>query len=93
MHANLTDAASSAVRDAPCLAQRLSAMDDLSGALRKAEALSLMTYGDAGDSFRSIGDGAQDNFLWALHGLLCTATEALDRLMHLAAQEDTGAVK
>lgn len=93
MHANHTNVASPAATGVPCLARRLSAMDDLSSALRKAEALSLMTYGDAGDSFRNMGDGAQDYFLWALHGLLCTATEALDRLERLDAQEAKGAVK
>lgn len=83
MHTNHTNAATTVAGGALCLEQRLSAVDDLSGAVRKAQALSLMTYGEAGQSFRSMGDGAQDYFLWALHGLLCDAVEALDRLTHL----------
>jgi len=58
----------------------MSAFDDLHEALLKAKALSYMTYGNAGESFRSMGDEVQDEFLWALSDLLVEAVGALECL-------------
>ncbi len=55
----------------------LDAFDTLSAAVTKARALSMMTYGNAGESFRDISDALQDEYLWALGDLLGDAVEAL----------------
>ena len=85
MHANHKNAACMAAAPDPLLLLRNSAIDDLSAALRKAQALSFMTYGEGGDSLRGMQDGYQDYFMWALAGLLTEAVGALDRLTGLEA--------
>lgn len=82
----INNAAREAGEAALCRELRLDAMNDLSSALRKAEALSLMIYGDAGDSFRNLLDSYQDYFTWALSDLLSDAVNALARLEHLEAE-------
>ncbi|MGB3070397.1 MAG: hypothetical protein WBC18_17715 [Ottowia sp.] len=58
----------------------MSAFDDLSEAILKAKAISYMTYGESGEVFRNMNDTAQDEYLWALSGLIVAASEALKRL-------------
>lgn len=58
----------------------MSAFDDLYMAIAKAKAVSYMTYGDAGEAFRNMNDDAQDEYLWALSGLIVEASDALKRL-------------
>lgn len=57
--------------------KNLGAYAALSAAVVKARALSMMTYGEAGPTFRSMADALQDEYLWALSGLLKDAEAAL----------------
>ncbi|MBF6022854.1 hypothetical protein [Lysobacter niastensis] len=44
--------------------------------LAKAAAIAQQCYGEAGESFRNMQPSAQDEYLWALAGLLHEASEA-----------------
>lgn len=52
----------------------------LCAAVTKAHAISIMTHGDAGESFRNMTDALQDGYLWALSCLLDDAVQALETI-------------
>lgn len=69
--------AGASVSNEPAPRDLLDAFDTLNAAVTKAHALSMMTYGNAGESFRDMADALQDEYLWALGDLLSDAVEAL----------------
>jgi hypothetical protein len=46
----------------------------------KARALSMMTWADQGESFRNLSHDIQDEFMWALSGMLDEIKRAWDEL-------------
>jgi hypothetical protein len=46
----------------------------------KARALSMMTWADQGESFRNLSHDIQDEFMWALSGMLDEVKAAWDEL-------------
>lgn len=54
------------------------ANETLISALTKAYALSLMTYGEAGEEFRCLAGDLQGEYMWALSDLLGEALAALE---------------
>lgn len=46
----------------------------------KARALSMMTWADQGESFRNLSHDIQDEFMWALSGMLDEIKAAWDEL-------------
>jgi hypothetical protein len=62
------DASSSAIRlDAMSKLELVDRMDEL---LSKATALSLVTYGEQGETFRRLSDANQDIFMWTLGDMI-----------------------
>lgn len=54
--------------------------DRVSGYLSKAHALSMMTWADQGEAFRNLSHDIQDEFMWALSGMLDEIRSAWDEL-------------
>ncbi len=50
-------------------------LNDLDQKLAQLEAILVMTHGDAGESFRSMSDDLQDNFLWTCRTLASDCKE------------------
>jgi len=48
--------------------------------LSKARALSMMTWADQGEAFRNLSPDIQDEFMWALSGMLDEVKAAWDQL-------------
>lgn len=58
----------------------LDLQDRVSGYLSKAHALSMMTWADQGEAFRNLSGDIQDEFMWALSGMLDEIRGAWDEL-------------
>jgi hypothetical protein len=54
--------------------------DRVGGFVSKARALSMMTWADQGEAFRNLSDDIQDEFMWALSGMLDEVKGAWDEL-------------
>lgn len=50
-------------------------LDDLNQKLAQLESVLVMTHGDAGESFRSMNDDLQDNYLWTCRTLASECKE------------------
>ena len=59
----------------------LAAQDRMQAALLKAKSLSLVTYGEQGETFRSLKDDDQEVILWTLSDLVCEAFAASEQAM------------
>ncbi|WP_406622491.1 hypothetical protein [Acidovorax sp. SDU_ACID1] len=70
--------------------KNLDAYDALNAAVTKAHAMSMMTYGNAGECFRCMSNALQDEYLWALGDLLSDAVAAL-RIIDGAQEQKGGA--
>lgn len=46
----------------------------------KLHAMLMMTYGEAGDSFRSMNDELQDNYMWACAGMVTDLKEVISEI-------------
>lgn len=49
----------------------------------KLHALMMMTYGEAGESFRSMNDELQDNYMWACAGMVTDLKETIAEISRL----------
>jgi len=54
--------------------------DRIGGYLSKARALSMMTWADQGEAFRNLSGDIQDEFMWALSGMIDEVKSAWDEL-------------
>ena len=59
-------------------APELDDIDALMPRVSKLQAMLAMTYGQAGESFRSMNRTLQDNYLWAVHSKVTTLRMLFD---------------
>lgn len=70
------------------LCHKIDLIDGAQAALLKAQALIAMTFGESGESFRTMNDDYQDRFLWAISDLITEATNGVTEVTALGVSHE-----
>lgn len=68
------------IKHQPSNARHIDHFDAIRVALLKAQAVSAVTFGESGETFRNLNDDYQDVLMWTISGLIGDSIAALDAM-------------